>query len=169
MPSRNSCHTPSTVLRDSLHIKGCLFGVSDPLWERGTSASSVQLCNTILFSTQVLWKHYSSFSRPLCYCCRNFVLIFNRKYTYCAFLDGECPLGFPNENKCMVLSSQMRSHWSFGTTVLQLVSLFCLFQTSKSYCFDKELELKFEITSDQMMTEWLALFSTVVPRNHSPR
>lgn len=24
---------------------------------------------------------------------------------------------------------------------------------SESYCFDKELELKFEITSDQMMTE----------------
>lgn len=28
-----------------------------------------------------------------------------------------------------------------------------LFQTSESYCFDKELELKFEITSDQMVTE----------------
>lgn len=37
------------------------------------------------------------------------VLIFNRKYTCCASLDWECSLGFPNENKCMVLPSQMRS------------------------------------------------------------
>lgn len=71
MPSRNSCHTPSTVLVEVCTLRGICFGVSDPLWEGGTSASWIQLCNSVLFSTQILWKRYSSFSHPLCYCYRN--------------------------------------------------------------------------------------------------
>lgn len=104
MPSRNSCHTPSTVLSGRLHIKGYLFWCFRPtVWREGLLPVEYHCATVFCLAHRFCENVIPLF--PILYVTAIgivIVLIFNRKYTYCAFLDEECSLGFPNENKCMV-------------------------------------------------------------------
>lgn len=81
------------------------------------------------------------------------LLLFNRKYIYWAFLDEEYSLSFPRENKCMYGAT-------FSGEKLMLCWNGCLttgftpLSVSDHIEFlIKALKLKFEITSDQTITE----------------
>lgn len=135
-PAETLVTLPALFLVEVCTLRGICFGVQTHCGREGLLPVEYN-CATVFCLAQGFCENVSP-PFPVLYVTAIgilIVLIFNRRYTYCSFLDKEYSLGLPNENKCMVLPS----HWDVNGVLEELFSLFCLFQTQSLTALIKNL------------------------------